>query len=252
MKPNVVAIIPARLSSTRLPRKVLLCETGKPLIRHVYEGVQGARGISRTIVATDSEEVRNICQTFGAECVMTSESCQSGTDRVAEAAREMADAALILNVQGDEPEMMALVLERLVAAMLNEKTMPEMGTIASPWPSDIPVENPGAVKVVTNSNGYALYFSRSSIPYIREVSMRGDLSLYRKHVGIYAYRPDFLQTFAKAPPERIELAEGLEQLRALALGARILVAEAPYSGLEVNTPEDYAAFVRRYADRLRL
>lgn len=237
---KVVAIIPARLGSTRLPRKVLLDETGKPLIQHVYESVAKTQGLSEIIIATDAQEVFDACVAFGARAIMTSEACQSGSDRVAEAAKEVPDADLIINVQGDEPEMDPSVLERLAAAMLEEG--PEMGTVVVPWPSDIALSNEGCVKCVVDQKGYALYFSRAAIPF----DQTKDSPNYLRHIGIYAYRPDFLQSFTQWAPTPLESAESLEQLRALEHGARIRVIESTYSGLEVNTPEDYARFVADY------
>lgn len=242
--PEVIAIIPARLASTRLPRKVLLAETGKPLIQHVYESVAKAHSISKVVIATDSDEVRDAALGFGADAVMTSEACQSGSDRVAEAARAYPNANLIINVQGDEPEMDASVLDRLAEAMLAEG--PEMGTVVVPWPSDIALSNEGCVKCVVDKKGYALYFSRAAIPHPRgEAKLEG----YRRHIGIYAYRPDFLQEYTNWPATPLEQAESLEQLRALENGAKIRVIEADYQGLEVNTPEDYARFVQAYRTR---
>ncbi|MCK6440354.1 MAG: 3-deoxy-manno-octulosonate cytidylyltransferase [Planctomycetes bacterium] len=251
---RVLAIIPARLKSSRLPRKVLLNETGKPLIQHVYEGARRAKRIDELVIATDDDEVVRVCHAFGAKAVLTSESCASGTDRVAEAARQFKGYGIVLNVQGDEPEMDSRPLDVLIEAM-HKRPEAQMGTIASTWPADIPLDNPACVKVVTDRDGYALYFSRSVIPHMRDdAAMRDALGLrgvkearelYLKHVGLYAYRADFLQTFAAMPRSALEAAESLEQLRAVEAGVRILVARAEYRGLEVNTPEDYRAFVAR-------
>jgi len=255
---DVVAIIPARLASSRLPRKVLLAETGKPLIQHVYEGTAKAQGIDLVVVATDDQEVVDACKTFGAQAVMTSPECASGTDRVAEAATHFPGAKIVLNVQGDEPEMDARVLEALVKVMLEDTSDAEMGTVATPWPSDLPLDVPGNVKVVCDAQGNALYFSRSPIPYIRDAATQDDRlhpqrsltsaaqkARYRRHIGLYAFRGDALQRFAAMPPSPLEELEALEQLRALDAGWKIRVAEVEYRGMEVNTPEDYAAFVER-------
>lgn len=256
---KVVAVIPARLKSSRLPRKVLLDRTGKTLIQHVYEGASKATKITELVVATDDLEVVEACAKFGARAILTSDECQSGTDRVAEAAAQMPDADLVINVQGDEPEMDGRVLDVLIEAMLKRGKAADMGTVATPWPADIPLETPGCVKVTTDRNGYAMYFSRSIIPHVRDVAAewaaereamaraaRGSLSkLHMRHIGIYAYWRDVLLEFAAMPPSVYELSESLEQLRALEAGKRILVAEAPYIGAEVNTPDDYDAFVKR-------
>jgi 3-deoxy-manno-octulosonate cytidylyltransferase (CMP-KDO synthetase) len=241
----VLAVIPARLASTRLPRKVLLNRTGKPLIQHVWEGAKACDAIDRIVVATDAEEVAMAVQAFGGEAVMTSPACASGTDRVAEAAAGFADAEIIVNVQGDEPEMSSKPLYALVEGM---RARPDaaMGTVAVPWPDEVPVTEPGFVKVVTDQQGNALYFSRSPIPHYRD---EGGDRAYLKHVGLYAYRAPFLQQFAQLAPTPLEKAEALEQLRALEHGHRIAVFTTEYRGYEVNTPADYEAFVERAQGR---
>ena len=206
---NVLAVIPARLASTRLPRKVLLDETGKPLIQHVWEGAKTCEAIDRIVVATDAEEVMKTVEAFGGEAILTSPACASGTDRVAEAAAKFPEAEIVVNVQGDEPEMSSKPLYALVEGM-QAKPDAEMGTIAVPWPSDIPLSEPGFVKVVTDRKGYALYFSRSAIPHYRD---GGNKQRYLKHVGLYAYRARFLQRYAQMQQTPLEQAEALEQLR---------------------------------------
>ena len=241
---RVLAVIPARLASTRLPRKVLLNKTGKPLIQHVWEGAKASVGIDKLVVATDAEEVMAAVKAFGGEAVMTSPECASGTDRVAEAAKKYPGFDLVINVQGDEPEMAREPLQALISGM-KSKPAAEMGTVGVPWPEGVPLTEPGFVKLVTDREGYALYFSRSAIPFYRTVPQGGPV--YRKHVGLYAYKAAFLQKYAAMKPTALELAEGLEQLRALENGHRIAVFDTQYSGYEVNTPEDYEAFVRRNA-----
>jgi 3-deoxy-manno-octulosonate cytidylyltransferase (CMP-KDO synthetase) len=238
---RVLAVIPARLASTRLPRKVLLDKTGKPLIQHVWEGAKACRSIDRIVVATDAQEVFDVVTGFGGEAVLTSPECASGTDRVAEAAAKFPNAHLIVNVQGDEPEMKPDPLDALVEGMLATPDA-EMGTIAVPWPEGVPLSEPGFVKVVTDARGYALYFSRSPIPHYRDA---GAPQRYLKHVGLYAYRNAFLQKYAALPQTPLEKAEALEQLRALEHGHRIAVFVSEYQGYEVNTPADYQGFVER-------
>jgi 3-deoxy-manno-octulosonate cytidylyltransferase (CMP-KDO synthetase) len=235
---------------------VLLNKTGKPLIQHVYEGAIACRLIDKVVVATDAQEVVDTVKKFGGEAVLTSPACQSGTDRVAEAARRFKRATLVINVQGDEPEMSHVPLTALVAGMKKLKEA-EMGTVATPWPSGVSLSEPGFVKVVTDTRGCALYFSRSAIPFYREHpnlppdSMRDDgRPRFLKHVGLYAYRPAFLQKFAKLKQTPLEKAESLEQLRALENGAKIAVFLSEYRGYEVNTPGDYEAFVARQLGRL--
>lgn len=239
--PNVLAIIPARLASSRLPRKVLLDRTGKTLIQHVWEGAKACTAIDRIVVATDAEEVIIAVKKFGGEAILTSDQCQSGTDRVAQAAEQVGGADIVVNVQGDEPEMSSAPLYALIQGMKANPTLP-MATVSVPWPDEIPLSEPGFVKVVTDQNSRALYFSRSAIPYIRE---NANAVPYRKHVGLYAYKPDFLAMFAKLKPTPLELAESLEQLRALEHGHSIGVFETEYTGYEVNTPADYEEFVKR-------
>lgn len=236
---TVLAVIPARLASTRLPRKVLLDKSGKPLIQHVWEGAIACSAIDKVVVATDAEEVAAAVHKFGGQAVLTSPRCASGTDRVAEAAARFPDATLIVNVQGDEPEMSPEPLTALVKGMLQSKA--EMGTIAVPWPHGVPLTDPGMVKVVTDKQGHALYFSRSPIPYARQGQ-----PTYLKHVGLYAYRPAFLQQYARMPQTPLEQAESLEQLRALENGHPIAVFVSQYQGYEVNTPQDYEDFVKRH------
>jgi 3-deoxy-manno-octulosonate cytidylyltransferase (CMP-KDO synthetase) len=240
---QVVAVIPARLASTRLPRKVLLDRTGMPLIQHVWRGVRASGAIGRILIATDDEEVAAAVRDFGGEAVMTSPACASGTDRVAEAARLCPEAQIIVNVQGDEPEMSPVPLNALVHGML-ARPQAEMGTVAVPWPDSLDPTDPGSVKVVLDGNGDALYFSRSPIPCYRGQPPAG-APRYLRHVGLYAYRPAFLQEFAAWAPSPLEQAEGLEQLRALEHGRRIAVFVTEYEGREVNTPEDYETFVER-------
>jgi 3-deoxy-manno-octulosonate cytidylyltransferase (CMP-KDO synthetase) len=248
---EIIGIIPARLASTRLPRKVLLAETGKPLVQHVYEAAKRCAKLDRVVIATDAQEVVDAVQGFGGEAVLTSPDCASGTDRVAEAARHFPKARLVLNVQGDEPEMDPAPLTALVEGMLRRKDS-VMGTVASPWPEGVPLEAPGFVKVVTDTKGDALYFSRSPIPFYRDddapphAKRKDGAPRYLKHLGLYGFTPDFLQTYAGLAPTPLERAESLEQLRALENGHRIAVFLAEYRGQEVNTPEDYAAFVKRY------
>lgn len=248
---QVLAVIPARLASTRLPRKVLLDKTGKTLIQHVWEGAKACTAIDRIVVATDAEEVMKAVKAFGGEAVMTSPSCASGTDRVAEAARHFPDAKIVVNVQGDEPEMSPEPLYALVEGM---KANPDadMGTIAVPWPQGVPLSEPGFVKVVTDRQGYALYFSRSPVPFYRDTPdtpPHGDRPdgqpRYLKHVGLYAFKAPFLQQYASMAQTPLEQAEALEQLRALENGRRIAVFISRYTGYEVNTPADYEAFVAR-------
>ncbi len=240
---SIVAIIPARFASTRLPGKPLLAETGKPLIQHVWEAVRKA-GLDRVVIATDDKRIFDAVRKFGGEAVMTREDHPSGTDRLAEAAEKLhlADDDIVINVQGDEPSMPPACIKRL-AELISTSDAP-MATLATPLPAG-QAANPNKVKVVCDRSGMAMYFSRSPIPYDRD----GAGAEYLLHLGIYAYRAAFLKKFAATAPTPAEKTEKLEQLRALEHGWRIAVAVVEYAGGGIDTPEDYAEFVRRTGRR---
>ncbi|HMM20928.1 MAG TPA: 3-deoxy-manno-octulosonate cytidylyltransferase [Selenomonadales bacterium] len=229
-------VIPARYASTRLPGKPLADIAGKPMIQHVYERAKQAKLPAGVLVATDSELVIEAVRAFGGSVVMTSADHPTGTDRLAEVAAQLTDADVIINVQGDEPLLPPAIIDELAALFENGPDGLDMATLASPL---LPEEqdNPAAVKVVTDLAGNALYFSRSLIPYPR--NHHAGLALY-KHVGIYAYRRDFLLTFAALQPTPLEQAESLEQLRALEHGYRIRVIKTQFRSVGVDTPEDLA------------
>ena len=236
-----IVIIPARYASTRLPGKPLLSETGKPLIRHVVEAAQSARRVGRVVVATDDQRIFDAVVGFGGEAVMTRADHRCGTDRIAEAAKTLAlpDDRIVVNVQGDEPEMPGECVDRLVELLENHNE--PMATLARPM-SARDANDPSNVKVVLDAGGRALYFSRAVIPHDRDTS--GQVR-YLLHLGIYAYRVGFLKRFAAMAATPLEQAEKLEQLRALENGCRIVVAEVDYDGTGIDTPEDYEAFVAR-------
>ena len=232
-------IIPARLASKRLPGKVLLRRTGKYLIQHVWEQLLPLREQARIIIATDSEEVRNAAESFGAEACLTSAEHPSGTDRVAEVARAL-DVPVVVNVQGDEPTIDPHDITRLVEPFQTTPTL-AMATLARRREDPDAQSNPHLVKVVTDEEGYALYFSRAPIPFVREGA-----PFWLHHTGVYAYRRDFLLTLGALQPTPLESAERLEQLRVLEHGHRIRVVltEKTYEG--IDTKEQYAAFVQHY------
>ena len=238
---KATVIIPARYASTRLPGKPLLAETGKCLIRHVVESLQGARRVERTVVATDDERIAEAVGAFGGEAVMTRADHRCGTDRIAEAAGilHLPDEAIVVNVQGDEPEIPPSCVDRLVE-LLTGCDAP-MATLITPL-SPEQAHDPNRVKCVTDRAGRALYFSRAPIPFDRDEA--GGVA-YKLHLGIYAYRTAFLKRFTQLAPTPAELAEKLEQLRALEHGHTIVTAEVAYDGAGIDTPADYAAFVRR-------
>lgn len=230
---NILCVIPARYASTRLPGKPLADIAGKPMIQHVYERTCRAEAPSTVLVATDSQLVYDAVQAFGGKVLLTSPDHPTGTDRLAEVAGVFTDTELIINVQGDEPLIEPAVIDLLAAAFLEHPEL-QMATLMTVMPQD-EYDNPAAVKVVTDRQGYALYFSRSLLPYPR--TLQADGVVY-KHIGIYAYRRDFLLTYAKLEPTPLERTESLEQLRALEHGYRIKVLETSFQSIGVDTPED--------------
>lgn len=227
-------MIPARYESTRLPGKPLALIQGKPMIQHVFERTRAVRLIDRVLVATDDTRIADAVRGFGGEVVMTSARHHTGTDRIAEVACDL-EAEIVVNVQGDVPFLEPAMVDAAVALMHADIMLP-MATVKVPIRDDAEMANPNVVKVVTDGDGYALYFSRSPLPYWREVAT-GAVVGY-KHIGLYAYRRDFLMRFARLAPTPLERAEKLEQLRALEWGFRIRVAETRCEGIEVDTPED--------------
>ena len=226
-----VAIIPARLGSTRLARKALREIAGKPMVGHVYEAARRCAGLAEVIVATDSDEILAVCKQHGWNARMTSADCRSGTDRVREVAQNMA-ADVYVNVQGDEPLARPEHIQAMLDLMRDPKV--EVATVKTPCPPH-DVANPNAVKVVTDLAGRALYFSRSTIPFDRDGS--GE-TRYFKHLGFYAYRKPALDRFCALPESKLERSERLEQLRFLANGIAIHVAQVPFDTVGVDTEED--------------
>lgn len=239
---KVIAVIPARLESTRLPRKMLREIGGKPLAVWVYQAVRASSLLDDVIIATDSEEILAACRKHSCHARMTSTKHRSGTERVHEISQTV-EADVYINVQGDEPMIQAAHIDTLVKLMQNEEI--PVGTLKTPAsPEDI--ANPNAVKVVTDLNQRALYFSRSTIPYDRD----GSHPKYFKHLGIYAYRKAPLDRFVRLPESSLERAERLEQLRFLENGIPIYAAESPYDSLGVDTEEDFARVQKLLTERL--
>jgi 3-deoxy-manno-octulosonate cytidylyltransferase (CMP-KDO synthetase) len=234
-----VAIIPARLASTRLPRKMLREITGKPLIGVVYEAVRSSPLLAEVIIATDSQEISDVCRRQGWRVQLTSSSHRSGTDRVQEVSQSIA-ADVYLGIQGDEP----LTRVEHIATLLKVMSDPavQVGTVKTPCAA-ADINNPSAVKVVTDSAGRALYFSRATIPFDRD----GIQPRYFKHLGMYAYRKAALDRFVALPESALEKSERLEQLRFLENGIPIYVGETPYDTVGVDTEED----LRRVIEILR-
>jgi 3-deoxy-manno-octulosonate cytidylyltransferase (CMP-KDO synthetase) len=242
-----VVVIPARFASTRLPRKMLLKETGKPLIQHTYETAQTAVRPQRVIVATDHDELMAAIHQFGGEAVMTDPHAASGTDRVAEVARSLSEVDVIVNLQGDEPELPGAAIDRAVE-LLEEDPQAVMSTLAAPIRSRERLEDPACVKVVFDHRGEALYFSRSVIPHPRtwsDAHLAAEPPVFYQHIGLYAYRRDFLLRLAQLAPSPLEKLESLEQLRVLWNGHSIKVGVIEEAAKGIDTPADYEAFVRR-------
>ncbi len=229
------------MAAQRLPGKPLLARTGKPLVVHTLEAARAARRVSRVVVATDDERIAAAVRAAGGEAVMTSPDCASGTDRVAEAAARLPGEDVVVNVQGDEPEIEPAALDALIEALEADPRV-EMGTLAAPLGDPEEAARPSVVKVVMDGRGDALYFSRAPIPHRRDPA--GPAATLR-HVGVYAYRRAFLARFAALPPTPLERTESLEQLRALEHGHRIRVVRVARAPAGIDTPEDYEAFVRR-------
>ena len=227
---KVVAVIPARLASTRLPRKMLREIAGVPLLARVYRGVQRCSALDQVVVATDSDEIMRFCEQQGFNARMTSSSHRSGTERVHEISSAIA-ADVYLNVQGDEPLTRPEHIDSLIAVM--QRPGVEVGTLKTPA-TDVDVDNPSAVKVVCDLTGRALYFSRATIPHDRD----GVQPRYFKHLGFYGYRKSALDKFVQWPESSLECSERLEQLRFLENGIPIYVAETSFDTVGVDTEED--------------
>jgi len=238
MSDTVLGVIPARFAATRFPGKPLALLWGKPMLQHVWERARAARGLDELVIATDDERIATAARGFGAAVELTSPACASGTDRVAEVARRRPSADLVLNLQGDEPELETAAVSRLVAAMRAEPAL-RMGTVAHHEPDVALLARPEVVKVVVDEASFALYFSRADLAN----ASQGGPAL--RHAGVYAFRRDLLLEFSGWPPGALEQAEKLEQLRALERGVRIKVVlgERPFAS--VDTQEQLQALERR-------
>jgi 3-deoxy-manno-octulosonate cytidylyltransferase (CMP-KDO synthetase) len=238
--PKIICVIPSRYQSSRFPGKPLADLCGRPMIQHVYERALQAKGVSAAIVATDDSRIFAAVERFGGKAVMTSETLRSGTDRIAEALESampaLAEDTVVVNIQGDQPLFEPVQIDEVAAPLLADASVP-MSTLIYRIIRDEEVVHPNAVKVAVDQNGFALYFSRATIPFVRDQGKKAD---YFKHHGIYAYRRDFLRVFAALPDGVLENLESLEQLRALEYGYRIKVVETKYDSVEVDTPEELA------------
>ena len=231
---KILCVIPSRIGSTRLPRKPLLPIQGKPMIQWTYENARRCSVLSDVIVATDSQEIADIITAVGGKIEMTCPDLQTGSDRVAAVAKKYPDVDVVINLQGDEPFIRPRMIEQLVEPYLAGES-PEMTTLAYPLDMKTKYHEAGAVKVITDLNKNALYFSRSPIPYFRT---QENAPVYH-HMGMYAFRRDFLMHYTTLPQTPLEKAEALEQLRVLEHGFKIRVCLTEGRTLEINTPEEY-------------
>ena len=244
-----VIIIPARYASTRLPRKLLLNETGKPLIQHTYESAQKAALPESVTVACDHDEIFNAVKQFGGSVRMTNPNAPSGTDRIAEVAATLDDVDIIVNVQGDEPEIAGTSID-LAIQMLLDNPDAVMSTLATPIRNRQQLEDVSCVKVVFDAQHRAMYFSRSVIPHprggIRDEHLSQSPPLFFQHIGLYAYRRDFLLRLSKLAQSELEKTESLEQLRVLHHGNSLMVGVVDKATIGIDTPEDYRRFVASF------
>ena len=232
---NVIGVIPARYSSTRFEGKVLADINGKPMIQHVWEKAKLARLLDDVIIACDEQVVANIAKEFGAKVVLTAKQHVSGTDRIIEVINPL-DVKIIVNIQGDEPLVQPLMIDNLAQALLDDQKV-SMATVMKKIENEHEINDPHVVKVVTDKNGFALYFSRAAIPAL---AINSDIQdpVYYKHIGLYAYTKDFLFTIRNLPVSRLEKMEKLEQLRVLEEGYKIKVIETKFETIGVDTPAD--------------
>lgn len=233
---KVVAVIPARYGSTRFPGKALAAIAGKPMVQHVFERARRAERVSRVVIATDDERILQAVAGFGGDGMMTRGDHRSGTERVAEVAAHV-EADVYVNVQGDEPLVEPAAIDALVAAMEEESV--SVATLAVPISEPGDIMNPNVVKVVTDFEGNALYFSRAPVPWVRDEKQAVALQ-HRKHLGLYAYRRAALLEFPTLPPGELEKLEQLEQLRLLENGYKIRVVETEFDSIGVDVPADAA------------
>jgi 3-deoxy-manno-octulosonate cytidylyltransferase (CMP-KDO synthetase) len=239
---NVACIIPSRYESSRFPGKPLADLCGKPMIQHVYERVLRANTPSYTAVATDHDEIFMAVLKFGGQAIMTSQECKSGTDRIAEAVAglNLNNNDIVVNIQGDQPLFEPSQIDEVVQPLLDDPAIP-MSTLIYKICRDEEINHPNAVKVVFDKDHFAVYFSRATIPYVRDP---GQKVSYYKHHGIYAYRKGFLDLFTRLSQGTLERLEALEQLRAIEHGYKIKVVGTPYDSVEVDTCEELARVAR--------
>lgn len=249
---RVLGVVPARLASSRFPEKALASRSGKPMVVHVLEAALKARSLDAVIVAADHQRIVDAVRAHGGEAILTREDHPNGTSRLAEVA-ERTGAEILVNIQGDEPEIEPEVIDAATELLL-ATAWADVATIASPFAADEDPSDPNLVKVVLGADGRALYFSRSAIPFWRDRILRPNQTApapFLRHVGLYAYRSAFLQEFVRWPISPLEETESLEQLRILEHGRSIAVAVRQVSTQGIDTPEQYEAFLQRFAARTR-
>jgi len=234
---KAIGVIPARWGSTRFQGKVLAELLGKPVVQHVWENAKKAKTLDDLVVACDDERIMKVVEGFGGKAVYTSPDQPSGTDRLAEVVNPM-DVRIAVNIQGDEPLVKPIMIDNLVMTLEDEKVA-QMATVIKKIEDESELTNSNVVKVVTDRNGYALYFSRYAIPYNRtNAEARSKRPVYFKHIGLYAFTKDFLFTFRNLPESSLEKAEKLEQLRVLEYGYKIKTVETKFDTIGVDTPDD--------------
>jgi 3-deoxy-manno-octulosonate cytidylyltransferase (CMP-KDO synthetase) len=241
MKLKILAVIPARYQSQRFPGKPLVNIGNSPMVQRVFEAAKSCSNLDRVIVATESEKIAQCVRGFGGEVELTADTHETGTDRIAEVAVRHPEYDVVVNVQGDQPFVSAHMLEQLVApylaSALRGEALPEMTTLACPLNIESDLDNPNVAKVICDRHSNALYFSRSPIPYFRT---KRSAPVYH-HLGLYAFRADFLAKYTQLEATPLEQCESLEQLRVLEHGYRIRVCQTETAIIEINTPEDLAA-----------
>jgi 3-deoxy-manno-octulosonate cytidylyltransferase (CMP-KDO synthetase) len=246
----IVGIIPARFASTRLMGKPLAKIGGRPMIQHTYESAKKSRILNDVIIAVDDQKLYDVIASFGGKVMMTSKECKTGSDRIASVAKEISDAEIIVNIQGDEPFMPGKMIDEAIEPLLFDRKV-QISTLAKKITTVEELRSPNVVKVVFDYNNYALYFSRSPIPYVRDAKTNlervrtGELF---KHIGLYVYRRDALLKFASYKPTDLEQIEKLEQLRMLENGMKVKIVETENESFSVDTPEDLE-FARRYYEK---
>jgi len=245
---DVIGVIPARLGSTRFQEKVLADLLGKPMIQHVWERAKQAYALDDLVIACDDEKVAQVARGFGARVAMTSKAHACGTDRIIEVINPL-DVKIVINIQGDEPLVHPMMIDAVARALIDDKNV-SMATIMRKIEDSSLITDPNTVKVVVDKNNFALYFSRSPIPYHREGSEIKE-PIYYKHMGLYGYTKDFLFTYKNMPPSKLEKTECLEQLRVLEEGFRIKVVETKHDTISVDVLQDLER-VKEYLGRHRV